>query len=142
MSPAGRPPVQKTQIVFGEMVYWVTILAAIVCMVGPVIAMINPDNNVANPHYLFSAIFAGKDAATIWKEAGGSFPGGHFYLHNITKGDGFTQLGLALGCSSAFYALIAVAFIYGRRKNYLYMALSLWVAILILGSLIGIVSGH
>ena len=111
-------------------------------MIGPVIAMVSVDNNVMNPHYLFSAIFEGKNAETIWREVGGGFPGGHFYLKYPWFGDGFTQLGLALGCSSALWGLLAVSFVYLRKKNYVYVALSLWVAALVFLSALGIVKGH
>jgi hypothetical protein len=132
----------RAQIVYGEIVYWVTIVSAIICMVGPVIAMSSPEDNVLNPHFLFASIFEGKSAETIWNEVGGGFPGGHFYLDHFTSGDGFTQLGLALGCSVALWALIAAAFLYLKEKHYLYMMLALWVSLLVALSAIGIVKGH
>jgi hypothetical protein len=97
---------------------------------------------VLNPYKLFNAIFEGKDAKTVWQEVGGEFPGGHFYLKNFTYGDGFTQFGLALGCSVALWALIATAIAYGSDRNYLYVFLSLWVAFLVALSLVGIVGMH
>ncbi len=142
MNTVEKPQIERVQIVYGEIVYWVTILAAIICMIGPVISMYSVENNVLNPHYLFSAIFEGKNAETIWQEVGGGFPGGHFYLSNFTKGDGFTQFGLALGCSVGLWALIATAITYLREKTYVYVFLSLWVSMLILLSMIGIVKGH
>ena len=141
MSPEERPTFGRAQIVYGQIVYWVTILACLICMVGPVISMASVDNNIANPHYLFASIFAGDDAETVWNKAGGGFPGGHFWAKNLTKGDGFTQFGLALGCSVALWALIAAAFLYMREKVYLYVVLSLWVALLVFLSASGIVSG-
>jgi hypothetical protein len=132
----------RAQIVYGEIVYWVTIVSAIICMVGPVIAMASIDDNVLNPHYLFASIFEGKSSETIWNEVGGGFPGGHFYLDHLTAGDGFTQLGLALGCSVALWALIVAAFLYLKEKNYLYVLLSIWVGLLVALSAVGIVKGH
>ena len=111
-------------------------------MVGPVISVANPENNVLNPYKLFNAIFQGKDAQTVWQEVGGGFPGGHFYLKNLTYGDGFTQFGLALGCSVALWALIAAAFAYTREKVYLYVILALWVAVMVAVSMIGIMAAH
>jgi len=142
MNDTERPQIARVQTVYGEIVYWVTIFSAIICMIGPVVSMSNPDNNILNPHYLFSGIFDGKDAATIWEEVGGGFPGGHFYLSNFTKGDGFTQFGLALGCSVGLWGLLATAFVYIKEKNYTYVVLSLWVSLLISLSMIGIVKGH
>jgi hypothetical protein len=132
----------KAQIIYGEIVYWVTILAAIICMIGPLISMINVDNNTLNPHYLFAAIFEGKDTATIWNEVGGGFPGGHFYLSKFTSGDGFTQFGLALGCSVALWGLLATTISYFVEKIYLYVILSLWVSFLVFISMVGLGSLH
>jgi NADH:ubiquinone oxidoreductase subunit 6 (subunit J) len=142
MNPEERPKMSLSQLVYGEIVYWITILAAIVCMIGPVISMKNVENNVMNPHYLFASIFEGKNAATVWQEVGGGFPGGHFYLDNFSKGDGFTQFGLALGCSVALWALIAAAFCYLKEKNPLYVVLCLWVGVMVAFAMIGVVGGH
>jgi hypothetical protein len=142
MSTQETPKIPPVQIVYGSIVYWITIVASLICMVGPVISVASPDNNVLNPYKVFTAIFEGKDAQTIWQEVGGGFPGGHFYLKNLTSGDGFTQFGLALGCSVALWALIAAAIAYTYGKVYLYVFLSLWVALLVALSMVGIVGMH
>lgn len=141
MNTDAKPKPLGSQIVYGEIVYWITVVACIICMVGPVIAVANPENNLSNPYKLFNAIFAGKSAAEVWAAAGTPFPGGHFYLDNLTKGDGFTQLGLALGCSVGLWGLLATAVAFIREKAPLYSILGLWVSLLILLSMIGIVSG-
>jgi hypothetical protein len=142
MSAVEKPKMQFSQLVYGEIVYWGTILAALICMIGPYISMKNPENNVMNPFYLFAGIFAGKDTATIWQEVGGGFPGGHFYLDKFFYGDGFTQFGLALGCSVALWALIPAAFCYLKVKNQTKAILFIWVGLLIFLSMVGIVSSH
>ena len=142
MSIEKAPEMPKAALHYGAIVYWVTILACIICMVGPVISVAFPDNNVLDPYKLFNAIFQGKDAATIWNEVGGGFPGGHFYLKNLTYGDGFTMAGLALGCSVALWALLVAAIDYAKEKTYTYVILSLWVCALVALSLLGIISAH
>ena len=135
--------VPKTNVLYGEIIYWITVVACIICMIGPVIAMANVDHNVLNPHFLYAAIFEGKDPHTVWEEVGGGFPGGHFYFKNLTRGDGFTQLGLALGCSCAFWALLVSTFSFLREKAYLFIILSLFVAFMIFVSMTGIMNmGH
>jgi len=136
-----RPKVPVAQIVFGDIVYWLCILSAIICMIGPVISLLSVENNVMNPQYLFSTIWEGKSAEVIWEEVGGGFPGGHFWLNNLTKGDGFTQFGLVLGCAVALPALLGSAIVYLSVKPRLYVwaILSLWVAAIIAFSMIGIV---
>ena len=142
MNVPETPKMPRAQIQYGAIVYWITILSCILCTIGPVVSVANPDNNVLNPYKLFNAIFEGKDAQTVWKEVGGGFPGGHFYLKKFTYGDGFTQFGLALGCSVALWALIATAVAYASDKIYLYTVLSIWVAIMVALSMVGIFAAH
>lgn len=142
MTAEETPVMPRAQLVYGAIIYWITIVSCIICMIGPVISMASVDNNVMNPYYLFAGIFEGKNAATVWQEVGGGFPGGHFYFKNFTLGDGFTQFGLALGCSVALWALLAAAIAYLWEKIYLYVILSLWVALLVAVSAIGIVGMH
>ena len=61
-----NPKMPAAQLIYGEFVYWVTVLAAIICMVGPVVTMMDVENNVLNPHYLFANIFEGEKPASIW----------------------------------------------------------------------------
>lgn len=143
MKDAPQLEMPRAQIVYGETIYWITIVACIVCMIGPAISVAIPENNVLNPYTLFNTIFEGKSSEEVWQEVGGGFPGGHFYLDRqyLGCGDAFTQCGLALGCSCAFWGLIAAAAAYASEKTWLYVVLALWVATLVLLSMIGIVSG-
>jgi hypothetical protein len=129
------------QIYYGELIYWITILACIICMIGPVISLAWPERNVMNPYHVFNSIFHGSSTEEVWKEVGGGFPGGHFYLSHITYGDGLTQFGLALGCSVAVWALIGAIVAYFRKKQYLLAILGIWVALLVILSMTGIVNG-
>ena len=142
MNTEKAPEMPKSALIYGTIVYWVTILSCIICMIGPVISVAFPKNNVLDPYKLFNAIFQGKNAATIWQEVGGGFPGGHFYFKYLTYGDGITQLGLAFGCSVALWALLASAVEFAKDRVYLYVGLSLWVALLVGLSMVGIVSSH
>lgn len=130
------------QILYGDVVYWITILAALICMTGPLISMVFVDQNVLNPHYLFAAIFAGKDIETIWNQVGNGFPGGHFWYDHPTSGDGFTQFGLVLGCSVALWALLAATLAYLKKRIFLYSILALWVATMVALSTVGLMEGH
>ncbi len=142
MSAEEAPKMPRANTVYGSIVYWITIISCLICMVGPVISVAFPENNALNPYKLFNAIFEGKNAQQVWQEVGGEYPGGHFYLKNLTYGDGFTQFGLALGCSVALWALIATAIAYSKDRIYLYAGLALWVAAMVALSMVGIVATH
>jgi len=135
-----RPKVPLAQIAYGKCIYWLSIVAAMICTIGPVIVIAFPSNNIMNPHYLFSTIWKGRNTEVVWQEVAGGFPGGHFWLHNLTTGDGFTQFGLVISCSCAFVALIAttIAYLKEKPRAYGWALLSLWVASLLILSALGI----
>ncbi len=132
----------KAQIVYGECVYYLTILCCIICIIGPVLAMIAPENNVINPYFLFAEIFEGRNAFEIWsKLAADGVQGGHFYVNYFFTGDGFTQFGLALGCSSAAWSLLVAAAVYATERIYIYAFMAVFVALLIFFSASGMLGG-
>jgi len=102
--------------VYGEFVYWLSIIAAMICTLAPVIAFAFPRRNVMNPHFLFSAIWEGAKPEAVWQKTAGGFPGGHFWLTNLAYGDGLIQLGLVLGCSCAGVGLLGAAIAYLSQK--------------------------
>jgi len=130
----------RPQIVYGSCTYWLSIVAAMICAIGPVIAVAFQYKNIMDSHYLFYSIWVGKTAEAVWQEVGGGFPGGHFWIHNLTGGDGFIQFGVVLGCSCAFVALIgtAIAFLREKPRDTGWALLSLWVASLVILSALGI----
>ena len=142
MNDTTQPNMPRAQRIYGEIIYWITIVACLICMIGPVISVANPDNNILNPYLLFDAIFDGKNPEQVWNEAGDGFPGGHFYLEReyLGYGDAFTQFGLVLGCSCAFWGLLAAAVAYAADRRWLWVVLALWVATLVFLSMTGIES--
>ena len=135
--------VPVSQLVFGETIYWFCVLSAIVCTLGPVIAMLFVDSNIMNPHFLFANIFEGNSAEVVWEEIGGGFLGGHFWKDHLLTGDGFTQFGVVIGCASALPALIATAlvFIFNRKeRSFIWVFFSLVIAAICSVAVLGIVS--
>jgi len=59
MKDTQKPKVPRSQSAFGALVYWITVLAAIICILGPLIAFIDLDANIINPFYEMSDIFDG-----------------------------------------------------------------------------------
>lgn len=136
-----NPKIQRSQIIFGNIVYWGTIAAAIITMVGPVMAFSSMDSNVINPHYLFANIWSGMEPDAIWETAGEVGTRAHYWVGNLAAGDGFTQMGLVLGSSIVIPALLAAAIVYTFKERSLGWALSaLWIVGLITISVLGIAS--
>lgn len=134
-----KPKIPLPQIVYGNIIYWLCIIAALVCTIGTIFAIAFPDNNYVNPHYLFFSIWQGNNPEAVWQEIGGGFPGGHFWLHNLTTFDGFTQFGLVIGCSCACLALLGafIAFLREKPRSYGWALVALFVATMVLLSAVG-----
>ncbi len=128
------------QLIYGMCVYWLSIIAAMICAAGPVIAVAFPDRNLMNPYYLFYSIWQGKTAEAVWQEVGGGFSGGHFWLNSLTTGDGFIQFGLELGCACACVGLIGagIAYLRGKCRAYGWALVSFGVALVIVLSALGV----
>jgi len=136
-----NPRIQQSQVIFGDIVYWLTITAAIICMIGPVMAFASMDGNILNPHYLFANIWSGMGPEAIMETAGEVDAGGHYWVNNLAAGDGFTQLGLVIGCSVAIPAMLAAAIVYVFKERSLGWALgALWIVGLVTISVLGIIS--
>lgn len=135
-----KPKVPRAQDIYGKLVYWFTITAAIICTIGPVITVAFPNNNLMNPHSLFSTIWEGNDPEAVWQEVGEGFPGGHFWVNNLTTGDGFIQLGLEIGCFCSALGLIGAAIVclWEKPKAYGWALISLAIALLITVSALGV----
>ena len=136
-----QPRIPHPQIVYGRVIFWLCVVAAVISVVGPVLSMAYPENNVLNPQHLFVTIWEGNNPEAVW-QAGGGFPGGHFWLRHLDTGDGLTQLGLVIGCAGAFLALLAssMAFLRERRRSYGWALVALLISLMVLLSGGGIVS--
>jgi len=139
MEERPKPPLYN--IVAGDILYWLCIIAAIICMIGPCISILFPENNVANPYKIFDLVWKGEKAEKIWVETTkeGKYPGPHFWIKNITKGDGITQLGIWLGCSCALPAAFISGLIFLFKREWIYWLISLWVSFMIFFAMLGII---
>lgn len=135
-----RPRVPITGIVIGDIIYWVCIIGCLFAMIGPPISILFPDNNVADPFKIFSLVWEGKSSDEVWAVVTqeGKYPGAHFWIKNLTKGDGITQLGCWLACACSLPAAFVGGIVYLFRGDKLYFIVSWWVAFMVLFSMLGI----
>ena len=139
--PVDHPEQPPAHHVYGEVIYWLSIVAALICTIGPFISIAIPGNNVLDPHYLFYAIWQGHKPQQVWAEVSGGYPGAHFWIRNILKGDGLVQFGLVLGCASAGIAFLACgsSYLNPKRREIGWALLSFLSASIILFALLGVI---
>ena len=130
--------IPRSGIVYGDIVYWTTIAGAFLAIVGSIITFVTT-NNYIDPNYLLSSIWEGKGVAAIWRgvEGVGAPPDGHWYLGQITTGNGLTMLGLVLGVFSVIPGLLGASWILLTKEGMpLYAGLALVAALITLFAMI------
>ena len=137
------PEVDKSQLYYGKVIHWLTIVACLVTLIAPVLILMFPHSNLLNPSLIFDAIFEGKRPPEIWEAAGVPFKPGSFwklFLGNIFTPDGFATFGVTLGCSVTLWGLVPAAWQFLKKKEYFYVGVSLFVMALIALAMSGLVN--
>ena len=124
-----KPVAPFAGIVYGDLVYWITIVATFVVLAGSVITFVTT-NNYIDPAYMLSAVWEGKTVEEIWQGATGALPNGHWYLPHLTTGNGMTAGGLALGVFSVIPAIIGAAIFLFKQGEKLFGSLAVLSAII------------
>ena len=137
MAEETRPKIPLSGIVYGEIIYWGTIIGSVIVIVGCVIAFLGK-SNVMDPAYVFSAIWEGKTNAEIWKGGFGSLPKGHWYLPRLKSGDAFTMLGMAIAVFTVIPGMFGSAIFLIKDKCYLIGVLAIIGGIITLLSFLGL----
>lgn len=125
MSEEARPQIPISGIVYGEIVYWGTILGSIIAIIGSTIAVVTTDNYLDTGR-LFTGMWQGHTPAVIWESAVGAQPQGHWYLRHIFDGAGMAMFGLAFSVFSVIPGMFGSAIVLFREKNNLFG----WMAII------------
>ncbi len=134
-----KPEPTLSALIYGEIIYWGTILGSFIAIIGSIIAFLRK-NNVMDPGYVFSAIWQGKTNAEIWTGGIGSLPKGHWYLHSLSSGDALAMFGLALGVFVVIPGMLGSALFLLKEKKPLFGILGLIGGLIVLCSFLGIFS--
>lgn len=132
-----QPEISTAAIIYGDTIYWVTIVGTLIVLIGSVLSFITKGNYI-DPGYMLTAIWEGKNVNEIWEGAAGvgATPEGHWYLDNISTGDGLTMFGLALGVFSVVPGIIGAGIYLYKEKETLFAVLAMIAAAIIIFSMI------
>jgi len=134
----------KAQLVYGDMIHWLTIVSCIIALFAPVFCLMFPKSNILNPGLVFEAIFDGKKTAQIWQAAGISVDENwsfwKSFFDNFFTAEGFAILGIVAGCSVTLWGLIPAIGVFFKKKEYLYVGISIFVMALIILAMSGILA--
>lgn len=106
-------------IVYGNIIYWGTILGTVVSILGSILTF-TTDSNLVNPINEIAAVWQGKSVEEIWLSAGSSVPHHHWYIALFDTGNGLTMAGIAIAVLSVTFGIIGTAIVLLREKNVLF----------------------
>ncbi|RMD70055.1 MAG: hypothetical protein D6819_05265 [Gammaproteobacteria bacterium] len=129
-----RPDIALAGIVYGDIIYWTTILASVITAFGLIMTFVSQAHHI-DPSFLLSEIWSGKSIEQIWIDAVGEPPEGHWYIHHITTSNGITMAGIALGVFSVIPALLASALVLFKEGDILYGVLAVIAAFITIGAM-------
>ncbi|MFP4560716.1 MAG: hypothetical protein ACLFRB_10870 [Thiohalorhabdus sp.] len=135
-----RPAIPLAGVVYGDTIYWGTILSALIALIGQVVSFLTPDSKIS-PAIMLSRIWEGKEVSEIWAGTGVDRPSGeHWYLSHLTTGEGLAMFGMALGVFVVIPAILASAWVmFTREKWPFYGVLAIIAALVTVGSFLGII---
>ncbi|MDR2701026.1 MAG: hypothetical protein LBB72_01180 [Spirochaetaceae bacterium] len=137
------PEIDKSQLYYGKIAYWITIASCLVSLLAMVLILLFPRSNILDPIVVFNAVFNGKNPAEIWNAAGVQFKYGDFwklFIKNLFTPDGLAAFGVTLGCSVTLWALIPAVWQFNKKKEYLYVFVSIFIMALIVLAMSGLVN--
>jgi hypothetical protein len=140
---ASRDDVPRFGIVYGEIVYWLAIVGMVVGIIGVTMHLRSPGSEESSSRAL-DALWAGGTASEIWGPGVDTVSMGHWYLDELSTGNGLAMLGVAMCCASAVFGLFGGCIAMFRskgRERPLYMILAVVVLVLLSLSVMGIASG-
>jgi hypothetical protein len=123
--------------VYGDIVYWGTVTATILTILGSIFSFVS-NNNFLAPSYVLSSIWQQQSVEQIWEGAIGHLPQGHWYIHHLTTGNGITEFGMAFGVFIVIPALIGSGMILFRERSHLFGSLAMTAAIITTISMLGL----
>jgi len=126
-------------VVYGDIIYWATIVSAIIVLVGTVETFVT-DKNTIPPAYLLGSVLDGKSVAEIWKGSTfGAIPHGHWYLGILPSGEGVTTAGLAMGVFGVIPAIFVSAYFLWRSHNGFFAFLAVVSGVITITSMMGVI---
>ena len=137
------PEIHNSQLLYGKTAHTITLIAFVVSVTAPVLILMFPQSCFLNPNLIFNAIFEGKNPKDIWMVSGTPLQPGSFwklFLKRLFTPDGYATFGIALGSSISLWGYMVAAWQFGKKKEYFFLGVSLFLLAMILLSMSGIIN--
>lgn len=112
-----KPSVPISGVVYGEIIYWLTIASSFVVLLGTTISFIE-DNSLVSSTYIIQSVLSGQNVNNLWMSSEiEQVPNIVFYLATFKFGESLTILGIAFGVFSVIPAVSCASYFLWRSRN-------------------------
>ena len=112
-----KHPVPISGVVYGEIIYWLTVGSSFVVLLGTIISFIETQSLVSSA-YILKSVFTGKSVEEIWLGSDISkIPDIKFYVTTFNFGESITILGIEFGVFSVIPAVFCASYFLWRSRN-------------------------
>lgn len=112
-----KHPVPISGVVYGEIIYWLTVCSSFVVLLGTITSFVETQSLVSSA-YILQSVFNGKNVEEIWLGSDISrIPDIKFYLATFNFGESITILGIAFGVFSVIPAVFCASYFLWRSRN-------------------------
>jgi len=131
-------------VIYGECVYWISIIGMLIGIIGMVLYFFG-GKHFFDAETVISGLLSGKSATVIWQEAAGRESlHGHWYLHQLSYSDAIAMLGIGICCLSAVVGVWGafLGMVIKKERPYFYWIFALILGILLILAAMGKISLH
>lgn len=134
-----KPAISFAGIIYGDVIYWGTLLGTFIALAGMSWAFLGGDN-VLDVGYVFSAMWQGHGPKEIWEGAlgAGNAPNHHWYLSSLSSGDALSMFGMAFAVFSVVPGMLLSAYYLFKEKLPMFAVFALISATIIVLTLLGV----
>ena len=131
-----KHPVPISGVVYGEIIYWLTVGSSFVVLLGTIVSFIESKSLVSSA-YILQSVFNGKNVEEIWLGSDISqIPDIKFYLATFSFGESITILGIAFGVFSVIPAVFCASYFLWRSRNPVFAVSAVFAGIMTICSML------
>ncbi len=117
-------------VIYGQTIYWLTLLSSCLVLLGTIISFLEKDSPIP-ANQLLQSIIDGKSVDQIWHGIGLSdAPDMFFFLANPSFGESITMIGIGIGVSSVIPATFFSAYFLKKSRNPVFAVLAIMAGLL------------
>ena len=136
MTTRRKPSVPISGVVYGEIIYWLTVVSSFVVLLGTIVSFIEAESLVSSS-YILQSVLNGQSVEDLWNGSGiRQVPDISFYLATFGFGESITILGISFGVFSVIPAVFCASYFLWRSRNKIFAVSAIFAGVITMCSML------